>query len=100
MASVREDIIKIIKSSKDVTNVLILTHNIDFLFVQSIVIPALRKCGSPALTIFADADCAAQTYQYQSGRSTTCSADRYGVNFRRSARDGFSRELRTYSSLF
>jgi hypothetical protein len=61
----REDVLKIIKSTKDVTNAVILTHNIDFVFVQSVVIPALRKCGSPALTIFADADCAAKTYQYQ-----------------------------------
>ena len=61
----REDILTIIKSAKDVTNVVILTHNIDFVFVQSVVIPALRQCGSPAVTIFADADCAAQTYQHQ-----------------------------------
>ena len=61
----REDILSIVRSAKDITNAVILTHNIDFVFVQSIVIPALRMCGSPALTIFADADCAAQTYQYQ-----------------------------------
>ena len=61
----RQDILKIIKSTKDTTNAVILTHNIDFVFVQSVVIPALRKCGSPPLTIFADAECAAQTYQHQ-----------------------------------
>ncbi len=61
----REDVLKIIRSAKDVTNAVILSHNIDFVFVQSVVIPALRKCGSPKLTIFADADSAAQTYQYQ-----------------------------------
>ena len=61
----REDVLKIVMSAKDVTNAVILTHNIDFIFVQSVVIPALRKCGSPAVTIFADGDCAAQTYQYQ-----------------------------------
>ena len=61
----REDVLKIVTSAKDVTNAVILTHNIDFVFVQSVVIPALRKCGSPAVTIFADGDCAAQTYQYQ-----------------------------------
>ena len=33
--------------------------------MQSVVIPALRKCGSPPLTIFADADCATHTYQNQ-----------------------------------
>ena len=61
----RQDILKIIRNSKDITNAIILTHNIDFVFVQSVVIPALRKCGSPSLTIFADAECATQTYQHQ-----------------------------------
>ena len=61
----RQDLIRIICDTKDVTNAVILTHNIDFVFFQSVVIPALAKCGSPALTIFADAECAAQTYQYQ-----------------------------------
>ncbi len=61
----RDDVLKIVTSAKDATNAVILTHNIDFVFVQSVVIPALRKCGSPAVTIFADGDCAAQTYQYQ-----------------------------------
>ena len=61
----REDVLKLVTSAKDVTNAVILTHNIDFVFVQSVVIPALRKCGSPAVTIFADGDCAVQTYQYQ-----------------------------------
>ena len=61
----REDVLKVIKNAKDITNALILTHNIDFVFIQSVVLPALRKCGSPALTVFADADCAARTYQYQ-----------------------------------
>ena len=61
----REDVLKIVTSAKDVTHAVILTHNIDFIFVQSVVIPALRKCGSPTVTIFADGDCAVQTYQYQ-----------------------------------
>ena len=52
----REDVLKIVTSAKDVTNAVILTHNIDFVFVQSVVIPALRKCGSPTVTIFADGD--------------------------------------------
>ena len=60
----REDVLKIIRRTKDITNAVILSHNIDFVFVQAVVIPALRKCGSPTLTIFADADCAAEAYQY------------------------------------
>lgn len=62
----RHDILKTVKDARDISNALILTHNIDFVFVQSVVVPALAKCGSPKLTIFADAECAAQTYQYQS----------------------------------
>jgi hypothetical protein len=59
----RLDILKSIKNASEITNAVILTHNIDFVFVQSVVITALRKCGSPALTIFADAECTEQTYQ-------------------------------------
>ena len=61
----RQDLLKIVAGAKDVTNAIILTHNVDFVFVQTIVIPTLRKCGSPSLTVFADADCAAQAYGYQ-----------------------------------
>ena len=61
----RQDMLRVISSAKDITNAIILTHNIDFVFVQSVVISALRKCGSPSLTIFADAECATQTYQHQ-----------------------------------
>ena len=61
----REDVLKVIENAKDITNAIVLTHNIDFIFVQSVVLPALRKCGSPALTIFADAHCAELAYQQQ-----------------------------------
>lgn len=44
---------------------IVLTHNIDFLFIESVVIPRLRAVGSPQLTIFADAACSAGTYQTQ-----------------------------------
>jgi HKD family nuclease len=61
----RNNIFKVIEDARDVTNAIVLTHNIDFIFIQSVVLPALRKCGSPALTIFADAHCAEQAYQQQ-----------------------------------
>jgi hypothetical protein len=61
----RHDVFKVIENARDVTSAIVLTHNIDFIFVQSVVLPALRKCGSPALTIFADAHCAEQAYQQQ-----------------------------------
>ena len=49
----------------DATSAIVLTHNIDFLFLQSIVRPRLRKCGNPKLTIFADAGCATASYRQQ-----------------------------------
>ena len=47
----------------DATSAIVLTHNIDFLFLQSIVWPRLRKCGHPKLTVFADAICAQGSYR-------------------------------------
>jgi hypothetical protein len=38
----------------DATHAVVLTHNIDFLFVQSVLVPRLRWAGNPRLTIFAD----------------------------------------------
>ncbi len=61
----RRDIVRLIEAEKDVTNVVVLTHNIDFVYIQSVVLPALRRCGHPTLTIFADAQCASETYQHQ-----------------------------------
>ena len=49
----------------DTTSAIVLTHNIDFLFLQSIVRPRLRKCGNPKLTIFADSGCATGSYRQQ-----------------------------------
>ena len=55
----------ICRTIKDATSAVVLTHNIDFLFLQAIVQPRLRKCGNPKLTVFADAVCAAGSYQKQ-----------------------------------
>lgn len=61
----RADLIRAITASKDVTHAIVLTHNIDFVFVQTMLESALRKCGHPTLTIFADAQCAAESYVHQ-----------------------------------
>jgi len=61
----RRDIVKMLEGEKDITNAIVLTHNIDFVFIQSVVLPALRRCGNPTLTIFADAQCAVESYQNQ-----------------------------------
>ena len=49
----------------DADHAVVLTHNIDFLFVQGVLLPLLRSSGTPRLTIFADAMCAAATYRDQ-----------------------------------
>jgi HKD family nuclease len=43
----------------------ILTHNIHFLFVQSVLTAKLRQAGNPRLTIFADAMCAGSAFAEQ-----------------------------------
>ena len=50
----RADVLEVISSAKDVTNAVILTHNIDFVFVQTLVLSAFRRCGHPTITVFAD----------------------------------------------
>lgn len=62
----RQDLVKLIETHEEVTNAIVLTHNIDFVFLQSIVLPALRHCGRPKLTVFADVQCAAETFASQS----------------------------------
>ena len=61
----RADVLKVISSAKDVTNAVILTHNIDFVFVQTVVLSAFRRCGHPTITVFADSRCAAETFAHQ-----------------------------------
>ena len=62
----RDDVLKQVAQLKEITNAIVLTHNIDFIFLQSVFMTALKQCGHPNLTIFADAQCAQQTYRYQS----------------------------------
>ena len=62
----RLNLIDQIKSEKDLSSAIILTHNIDFIFLQLVVLPALKEANQPKLTIFVDALCAADTYEFQS----------------------------------
>lgn len=50
----------------DIEHIVILTHNIDFLFVESVLLPRMRRMGEPSLTIFADAASADLSYRNQS----------------------------------
>ena len=61
----RRDVLEMLAAERDMTSMFVLTHNIDFLLVETLLLGALRRCGSPTLTIFADADCAAQSYRAQ-----------------------------------
>lgn len=61
----RASVLREIEALKGVTHAFVLTHNIDFLFVQGLVLRALRTAGEPALTVFADAGCAAESYESQ-----------------------------------
>jgi len=67
----RDDVIKIISSAKDITNAVVLTHNIDFVFVQTVALAAFRRCGHPTITIFADAACAAESFAHQAPALTS-----------------------------
>jgi len=59
------DVIKQVSQLKNINHVVILTHNIDFLFLQSILLNALKSCGHPSLTVFADAQCVRETFPIQ-----------------------------------
>ena len=58
----RRDLLKIVADHDATTQMVILTHNIEFLFIESLLLTAARKGGNPSLTVFADAQCAAGSY--------------------------------------
>lgn len=61
----RDDLIKIIGRQKDLTHVFIVTFNIDFIFIESVLLRELRKCGHPTLTVLADAGEIVSTFESQ-----------------------------------
>ena len=61
----RSDLLQRIGAHKDLENVIVLTHNFDGVFLESVVLPALRKSGNPAITVFAEASCAIEAYESQ-----------------------------------
>lgn len=61
----KDTLLEAIAKTADVDEAVIVTHNIDFLFLQSFVFEKLKACGSPKLTIFADAGCALESYAAQ-----------------------------------
>ncbi len=73
----RSDVLRTISDAKNVTNAIVLTHNVDFVFLQSMLLPAIRKCGQPRLTVFVDAGCGREAY----GRQARL-LDSIGVRYR------------------
>ena len=61
----KKDILSLIGKEDNCTHIFILTYNIDYFFLQNLIVPLLRKCGHPNLTIFADANCAWEAFQRQ-----------------------------------
>lgn len=51
----------------DARQAIVLTHNVDLLFVQAVLASKLRQAGHPRLTVFADAMSAGRTYSEQRG---------------------------------
>ncbi len=62
----REDVIKQISALNNINHIVVLSHNIDFIFLQTVFLSALKRCGHPGLTVFADEQCARESYRYQS----------------------------------
>lgn len=58
----RDDILSLIEQEQDVTNMIVLTHNIDFVILQSLLLPVMKKIGNPKLTVFADSHCASESF--------------------------------------
>jgi len=74
----RDDIISIIRGQKHLTHVFIATFNIDFVFIESVLLRELKRCGHPTLTILADADEVTSSFQSQ-GRWVSRVGRRYRV---------------------
>ena len=61
----RANILREIEKMKGLTHAFILTHDVDFFFIQGLLLKALRSAGSPLLTIFADVGRAAASFHSQ-----------------------------------
>jgi hypothetical protein len=62
---VRNDLLKAIARSKDLSNVIVLTYNVDLIFVEAVFLRNLRRCGYPSLTVLADAEEVTKTFDAQ-----------------------------------
>jgi len=74
----RDDLLKKLSGHRDLTNVVVLTYNIDLIFVEHVFLRAMKRCGHPTLTIFADAEEVSRTFESQ-GRWLAGIGRRYRV---------------------
>jgi len=74
----RDDLLKKLSGHRDLTNVVVLTYNIDLIFIEHVFLRALKRCGHPTLTIFADAEEVNRTFESQ-GRWLAGIGRRYRV---------------------
>ena len=51
----RRDLLNIVAEHDTKTQMVILTHDVECLFIESLLLTAARKVGNPSLTVFADA---------------------------------------------
>lgn len=68
---------KMLDGAKNPGAAIVLTHNVDFIFAQNILVNRLRRIGAPRLTVFADAGCATAAFNRQGEL-----ADRVGHAYR------------------
>lgn len=68
---------KMLEGAKRPNTAIVLTHNVDFIFAQNILVNRLRRVGAPRLTVFADAGCATASFNRQNEL-----ADRLGHAYR------------------
>ncbi|PIF20240.1 MULTISPECIES: hypothetical protein [unclassified Acidovorax] len=61
----RDSLLEAISKASGIDEIIIVTHNIDFLFLQAFVFEKLKSRGSLKLTVFADAGCALESYAAQ-----------------------------------
>lgn len=61
----RNDLLKVLEGHNDLTNVIVLTFNIDLLFIETVLLRSLKRCGHPSLTVFADAEEVSRTFHDQ-----------------------------------
>jgi len=61
----KSDLLTAISEVKGVTDVVVMTHNIDFVFLQTLALRTFNRGGQPRITVFADAQCAQESFAAQ-----------------------------------